>query len=263
MRDTIRNTVELNEADKTPGTSASKNTLLRRLAARAMGMTGADIERIVREARLKARRERRALSMTDLEDGVRLSRPPQSAETLFLHAVHESGHALVHHVLGIGPIMGVTVDSGNGAYGNLGFNTDRVRSDVKGEDTLTMLLAGRAAEIVVFGSPSSGSGGAANSDLARATSLALSVERTWGVGDDLPLLYRPAQNDAAVLDQDRGLAMRIHQRLEQAEARAIEIIDHHRAAVDALAAALAEAQALEGADVVRILEAGGACQNAL
>jgi ATP-dependent Zn protease len=261
MRDTIRNTVELNEADKTPGTSTSKHPLLRRLAARAMGMTGADIERIVREARLKARRERRALSLTDLEDGVRLSRPVQSAETLFLHAVHESGHALVHHVLGIGPILGVTVDSGNGAYGNLGFNTDRAHSDVKVEDTLTMLLAGRAAEIVVFGSPSPGAGGAANSDLARATSLALSVERTWGVGDDLPLLYRPAQNDTAALDHDRDLAMRIHARLEQAETRAIALIDRHRAAFDALAAALAEAQALEGADVVRILQDAEARYN--
>lgn len=258
MRDTRKNTVEPNRADKTLATSASKHPLLRRLAARAMGMTGADIERIVREARLKARRERRALSLTDLEDGVRLSRPAQSPETLFIHAVHESGHALVHHVLGIGPIMGVTVDSGNGAYGNLGFDTDRVRTDVRGEDTLTMLMAGRAAEIVVFGFPGPGSGGASNSDLARATSLALAVERTWGLGDDLPLLYRPAEDETAVLDQDRELATRIHERLEQAEARAVQIIECHRAAFDALAAALADAQALEGADVIRILDDAGA-----
>jgi ATP-dependent Zn protease len=258
MRDARKNTVEANRADKTPGTSASKHPLLRRLAARAMGMTGADIERIVREARLKARRERRALSMADLEDGVRLSRPAQTPETLFLRAVHETGHALVHHVLGIGPILGMTVDSENGAYGNLGFSTDRLHTDVRGEDTLTMLMAGRAAEIVVFGFPGPGSGGASNSDIARATSLALSVERTWGVGDDLPLLYRPAKDETAVLDQDRELATRIHERLERAEARAIEIIDRHRAALDALAVALADAQALEGADVVQILEDAGA-----
>ncbi len=258
MSGVAKNTVEPDVADKTLATSASKHPLLRRLAARAMGMTGADIERIVREARLKARRERRALSLTDLEDGVRLSRPVQSPETLFLHAVHESGHALVHHVLGIGPLMGVTVDSENGAYGNLGFDMDRVRTDVRGEDTLTMLMAGRAAEVLVFGFPGPGSGGASNSDLARATSLALAVERTWGVGDDLPLLYRPATDDTAVLDRDRELAMRIHARLERAEARAIEIIDRHRGALDALAAALADAQALEGADVIRILDDAGA-----
>jgi ATP-dependent Zn protease len=257
MRDTVKNSSRVSTTEQVSAASAIRHPLLRRLAARAMGMTGADIERIVREARLRARRERRAVSMVDLEDGVRLSRPKQSPETLFLHAVHESGHALVHHVLGIGPIMGVTVDSGNGAYGNRGFITDRVRTDVRGEDTLTMLLAGRAAEIVVFGFPSPGAGGAANSDLARATSLALSVERTWGVGDDLPLLYRPAKDDTAVLDHDRALAMRIHKRLERAEAQAIALIDRNRAAFDALTAALAEAQALDGADVVRILEAGG------
>jgi ATP-dependent Zn protease len=113
----------------------------------------------------------------------------------------------------------------------------------------------------VFGFPSPGAGGAANSDLARATSLALSVERTWGGGDNLPLLYRPAKDDTAVLDHDRDLAMRIHEKLERAEARAIEIIDNHRAGFDALVTSLAEAQALQGADVVRILEDAGARFN--
>lgn len=49
--------------------------VLNRLATRAMGLTGADIERIVRQARLKARREKRAIRYQDLEDGIRMDRP--------------------------------------------------------------------------------------------------------------------------------------------------------------------------------------------
>lgn len=49
---------------------------LERLATRAMGLSGADIERIVRQARLNARRERRSIRYEDLEEGIRLNRPP-------------------------------------------------------------------------------------------------------------------------------------------------------------------------------------------
>jgi ATP-dependent Zn protease len=258
MTNTLKTITEPTEVDPATANGPIHNPVLRRLATRAMGMTGADVERIVREARLKARREKRAVSIADLETGMRQSRPQTSPELLMLHAVHEAGHALVHHVLGIGPIVGVTIDSGNGAYGNLGFRTDQADSLSMADDTIAMLMAGRAAEIIVFGKPGAGAGGSDDSDLARATSLAVSVERTWGLGEDLPLLYRPARNTTAVLDHDRGLAMRIHARLEQAQERAAGIITRHRTALDALAAALIEAQALEGRDVIRILQDAGA-----
>jgi ATP-dependent Zn protease len=252
------NTTAPTEADRTAAKDQPQNPLLRRLATRAMGMTGADIERIVREARLKARREKRAVSIADLEIGMRLSRPHQSPAMAKMKAVHEAGHALVHHVLGIGPIVGVTIDSGNGAYGNLGFRADRADALSMAKDTIAMLMAGRAAEIIVFGKPGAGAGGTDDSDLARATNLAVSIERTWGLGEDLPLLYRPSKNNTVVLDHDRELATRIHARLEQGQERAGEIIARHRSALDALAAELVEALALEGADVGRILEQAGA-----
>ena len=254
-------TTQIRKHDASPSAvlnRSPKHMFLRQLAARAMGLTGADIERIVREARLKARREKRSISLADLEAGVRLSRPPLSPEMLLLRAVHETGHVLVHHVLGIGPIMGVTVDSGDGAYGNLGFRTNRTDSLEAANDTITMFLAGRAAEIVVFGKAGAGAGGAADSDLARATSFAICVERTWGLGEDLPLLYRPAKDNTALLDQDRKMADRIHAKIEEAQARAASIITRHRGAMDALVAAVVKAQALEGTDVVRILENAGA-----
>jgi ATP-dependent Zn protease len=248
----------VNHAEKTLSLQPQQHPLLRRLAARAMGMTGADIERIVREARLNARRERRVMTLEDIETGLRLHRPRPSPEKLMRNAVHEAGHALIHHVLGLGLIDGVTAESGKGAFGSLGFTLDR--ADTRGwvDDVLTMFLAGRAAELVILGEVTAGAGGAPDSDLARATEVALALERTDGLGSDLPLLYRPSANSTAVLDHDRDLARRVHAHLERAQARAGEIITRHRAALEALAAALVEAQALEGAEVVRILEAAGA-----
>ncbi len=237
--------------------SPTQIPVLRELAARAMGMTGADIERLVRNARLRARRERRPLSIADLEAGLQTSGPPLSSARRHLHAVHEVGHVLVHHVLKLGPILGVTINGPDGAHGTVQFGPDR--SDDAGitDDTLAMLLAGRAAELFIFGNAGSGSGGAADSDLARATNLAIKVERTWGLGLDLPLLYRPASDNTALLDYDRALASRIHGRLESAQARAMAIIKAHRTAFDALVARLVERQALEGSEVIRILEAAG------
>lgn len=57
------------------GTPEAAASVLKRLATRAMGLTGADIERIVRQARLKARREKRAIRYEDLEEGIRMDRP--------------------------------------------------------------------------------------------------------------------------------------------------------------------------------------------
>ena len=235
------------------------NLPLRRLAARALGMTGADIQRVVKEARAKARRERRPLTLADLESGIRLQRPVPSQEHLRKVAVHEAGHALVHHLLGLGSIAGVTIDDPSGrGYGSLGFEPKATEHTSWFQDTLAMLLAGRAAEVLVFGMPGAGAGGSESSDLARATGLAFGLERTVGLGSELPLLYRPHRDPTSVLDAQPELAERVHRHLERAEKRAGELIVQYRPAFDALVEALIDAQALDGPEVVTILEQAGA-----
>jgi cell division protease FtsH len=80
-------------------TNSASNPILKRLATRAIGLTGADIERIVGQASLKARREKRPLRFEDLEAGVRMDRPAMPYDLRWRFAVHEAGHAIVHHVL--------------------------------------------------------------------------------------------------------------------------------------------------------------------
>ncbi len=232
---------------------------LQRLAARALGMTGADIQRVVKEARAQARRQKRPLVLADLEAGIRRQRPVPSMERLRTVAVHEAGHVLVHHVLGLGSIAGVTIDDPSGrGYGSLGFEPTAVEHVTWIHDTLAMLLAGRAAEMLVFGLPGAGAGGSDDSDLARATSLAFALERTVGLGSEHPLLYRPHQNPTSVLDAQPQLAERVHEHLERAEKRAGDLILEYRPAFDALVEALVRAQALDGPEVVQILEKAGA-----
>lgn len=231
--------------------------VLSRLATRTMGLTGADIERIVRQARLKARREKRSIRYQDLEDGIRMDRPQVPYDLRWHFAIHEAGHAVVHHALRLGPIHGLNIDApAGGGYSLLGFTASG--SDTLGyrEDMLAMFMAGRAAEQIVVGSVSAGSGGADDSDLDRATKMALAMERSLGFGTVQPLLYRHDRNPTTVLDANPDLAARIHARLEKALARASDILTDNRDRLDRLTAALFKAQALDEEAVSRILGGG-------
>ncbi|PLK70246.1 ATP-dependent Zn protease [Rhizobium sp. TH135] len=231
-------------------------SVLKRLGTRAMGLTGADVERVVREARQVARRQKRPIRYKDLEDAVRMNRPELPHDLRWRFAVHEAGHAIVHHVLKLGPIQGITIDMPDGGYSLLAFQ--RSGSDMLSyrEDLLAMLLAGRAAEQIVFCSVSVGSAGSEDSDLARATRLALALERSLGFGAVQPLLYRDDKDATPVLDAQPDLAARVHARLEKALGRAAEILNDNRARLNRLTAVLFEQQVLDGEAAREILNEG-------
>lgn len=231
----------------------STDAILRRLATRAMGLTGADIERIVREARLKARRGKRAIRYEDIEDDIRGQRPPVPYNLRWRFAFHEAGHAVVHHALDLGPVRGLNVDSGEGGYNLVGFHVWATDTRDWYEHMLTMLMAGRAAEQLVLKRVSSGSGGSDDSDLARATRLAFDMERTLGFGPEHPLLYRPHRDPGAVFERDPELAGRVHTRLVAALDRAAVILRRRRPTFHALAKALFDAQAMDEEAVLQIL----------
>jgi len=232
------------------------DVILKRLATRAMGLTGADIERIVREARLKARRGKRAIRYEDIEEGIRGNRPPVPYNLRWRFAFHEAGHAVVHHALDLGPVRGLNIDSGEGGYNLVGFHAWATDTRDWYENMLTMLMAGRAAEQLMLKRVSSGSGGADDSDLARATRMALDMERTLGFGAEHPLLYRPHRDPGAVLDRDAELAARVHARLEAALDRAAAILRRRRPTFNSLVKALFDAQAMDEGAVLHILTDG-------
>ncbi|MGO7394555.1 ATP-dependent Zn protease [Rhizobium ruizarguesonis] len=234
---------------------ASGNDVLRRLATRAMGLTGADIERIVREARLKARRQKRPMTYADVEAGIRGHRPPVPADQRWRLAVHESGHAVVHHALRLGGIKGISIDHPEGGSNTVSFANGGPDTVEWYNRLLALLMAGRAAELLLFKAASAGSGGAEHSDLGRATRIALDMEQALGFGGKLPLLYLHHRDPTLILSADACLAARVHQRLEVGQARATEVLMENRPVFDRLVRALFDAEVLDGEAVMATLTA--------
>lgn len=226
---------------------------LRRLATRALGLTGADIERVVREARLKARREKRRVLYADIEAGIRGHRPPVPYDVRWRLAIHESGHAVAHHALRLGEVRGLTIDTTEGGHNTLTFAVTTPDTEDWYRRLLALLMAGRAAELIVLKTVSAGSGGAQESDLARATRVALDMEQSLGFGGRHPLLYREHKDPTGILSRDADLAERVHRRLEFAQAHATEVILENRKIFDRLVRELFGAQALDGPAIMDIL----------
>lgn len=227
--------------------------VLRPLARKAGGLTGADIEEVVKNARRKARREKRPVTYGDIEALLAGTKPPRSMRLLHRMAVHEAGHAIARLHFGFGPIIEITIDAPDGGYtlGALG-------QDEQTEELLTTILieylAGRAAEEEILGSATQNSGGSERSDLAIATRLALDMETILGFSPKWPLLYRKVDNATAILGTDLELADSVNARLNTAYTAARDIVRLQRAAIEFLAKTLVAEETLEGPELEAVLE---------
>jgi cell division protease FtsH len=216
-------------------------------ACAAAGFTGADVESCVRRARGAARRAGRPLEMVDVLAEIRAGRPQPAPEARWRIAVHEAGHAVVASALGFGPIVGVSLDAEGGAM-EIGQTLDGTATRERHEQLLTLLMAGRAAEICVLGDAAIGSGGDEGSDLCRATEIARALETKHGVGITGPVYVPEAQTLFVP-----GLMEAVRGRLEEAEERAVEILTEHQSAIATLAHALDQDGFLSGADAEAII----------
>ncbi len=152
-------------------------------------MAGADLAQVVRDAKKRARREDRPVTMFDLT-----SQLPEliyvAGEYRHAVAVHEAGHSVVGTVIGLGTFLGVNVarqlnprfelQSAGGA--SFVFPTPELRNEQRYRDEICLRLAGMAAERLILGSHGDGCGLGPTSDLAVATGLALQMETKTGMG---------------------------------------------------------------------------------
>jgi len=225
---------------------------LRPLALKAQGMTGADIERIVRQARQQARRKKRQLTWKDIEKGIVGNRRPFLPEERWRMAVHEAGYALILHILQVGHPLTLSIEEQVG----LGFATERrklVLLEKDCEDNLAVMLAGRAAEELVLGAVSVGSGMRPGSDLANATDLALAMETTYGFSRKRPLLFCDGLARRELLHENHPVTNRVNERLQKAYDTACHGLIRYAAAHRMLAEGLLEHGVLEGETVTAIL----------
>lgn len=232
-----------------------KTVKLKPLALAAAGLTGADVERLIREARQKARREQRRLSYGDIQTAFTAGQAAMPPDIIWRIAIHESGHALAYELSGIADVQTMSIGNGNGGFVVSKRKVDRIENEAWLDQYLTCILAGRAAEKLVFGDTVMGSGGNEVSDLARATKLATDAEAACGFGKTQPLLYRSVQDQPSLLSLDRQLAGQVHARLQAAEHRAMALLSNNRGALLALATRLAQAKVLDGPEVRTLLSA--------
>ena len=213
-------------------------TDLMALATRLEGACGADLERAVRDARRHARRARRDMSLSDLEAALPVME--RMSDALFRRAcIHEAGHFVVGHALasrsGSTPIFAhVAREVSSGPLGVTEFHRqegfDSSRDSYLAE--ICVLLAGAAAEEEILGHRGTGSGGAAGSDLHRATALATAMEASYGLGDTLLPCFDPFSDTAvAVLARDPAMAAAVERFLSAAYAESQRIVNHCRNAI--------------------------------
>ena len=227
------------------------------VALLAVDSSGADCERYVRTARRLAREAKRPMTLADLVQAVGGAQQPD--EQLCCVAVHEAGHAVVTNVMLPGLEHSVALRAASDASG---ISVVRRAGSIRDADLvhteLMRVLAGRAAEEVMFGRITDGSGGSAGSDLSQATLTATRAATAYGLLGSGDLRWRgmPDMRDLReFLRDDAVLAKQVGRALDRAYADVLNLLRIHRRGLEAVATALMEARALSGETVSQIVEA--------
>ncbi|RDJ22011.1 AAA family ATPase [Bosea caraganae] len=208
---------------------------LSQVVRRTEEWSGAGLAKLVREARRVARRDRRAVLVSDLEASLpkRIVIPEELVRRA---AIHECGHAMAYLSLGQ-PFEGVElsdVAEGLEGYQPLGFiqlvnSEPRASTAATIRDEICGLLAGIAAEEVLLGDRSSSGGGVKDSDLHRATLAAVRLEASFGLGSGLSFIAEDREPDLmSALRLSGDLRSKVDKTLAAEMARACAIIEAHQ-----------------------------------
>lgn len=247
------------------GKPLTKLVDLKSIARQTSGFSGADLENLMNEAAiLAARRNKKTVSMKELQESIEkvMMGPERKSRVLSKHekeitAYHESGHAMIGHMLpNCDPVHKISIISRGMALGVTWFLPEEDKhlyTRSKFKDELVSLLGGYCAEELVFGEMTTG----ASNDLERATSIARKMVTQYGMSDLGPVIYGES-NHEVFLGRDLGhvknyseeMAKKIDSHInlfiEEAYKRAKEILSKHRDLLDRIAKSLMEKETLTG-----------------
>jgi len=235
--------------------SLGEHSSLQEIAARLPGMSGADLERLARDARRVARRERRDVTIDDLRG--KIEPLPVMNEGYQLHiAIHEAGHALVAHALRVGKVERVEVfdnvqnfATDVDAHGITVIEHPKLPFETKREmlNLIAMHLAGAAAEDVFFKDRSTMASGTSKSDFAMATDVAIKMVTRYGFGTS-PYFQAGSvnTNSPSELWQDRRLRTEVDEILQTQYSRARDMLSGLEITLVKFAKELAKAKRLQG-----------------
>ncbi|MCF8024395.1 MAG: ATP-dependent zinc metalloprotease FtsH [Desulfobacteraceae bacterium] len=243
------------------------------LARGTPGFSGADLENMLNEAALlAARREKKIIDNEDIEEardkilmGLVRQGLALTEEEKQMVAYHEAGHAVVGASLKYSdPVYKVSIVPRSLAMG-------ATQQFPEGEkyiyhrqylaDRLAVMMGGRAAEMLVFDTATSGAG----NDLQNATQIARQMVLEWGMsgrfehmalgsksgevflGEELAKTREYSEDTAREVDQE------VESLLSHAFSRAKKILEENREAMDKLAEILVEKEEVPGARVYELL----------
>ncbi|NIP93479.1 MAG: ATP-dependent metallopeptidase FtsH/Yme1/Tma family protein, partial [Akkermansiaceae bacterium] len=244
-----------------------KDVDLKRIARATAGFSGADLANVLNEAALlAARREGKAIRQQDLEEAIEkvVAGPTRKSRRLGEEekrrvAYHEAGHALVAaYSEGADPVHKISiVPRGRAALGytmQLPVEEQYLSTRAELLGRIRGMLAGRAAEQVVFGEVTTG----ASSDLDHATALARQMVCHFGMSDKVGLASVARREQFLVPGQEgpmqrdcseetaRLVDEEVKELLDQAYEEAIKVLESHRDQLEAVVSALLESETLDG-----------------
>ncbi|WP_254507739.1 ATP-dependent zinc metalloprotease FtsH [Anatilimnocola floriformis] len=242
------------------------------LASLTIGLTGADIRNIVNEAALwAARLDKNKVEMSDFEyarDKVLIG--PKREEVLQAKekektAYHEAGHTILAWVLpGAHRVHKVTIVPRGQTLGTTQMLPSEERmsmSESELRDQLVVLLAGRAAELIMYGEGTIG----AQNDLERATAIARRMVTSWGMSKQIgPVAFKMSDDDPFLgreMHQQRTFSEHTMERIDEeigrilreAAERANKILTDNREKLDKLSFRLIEKEELDDEDITLVL----------
>ena len=245
-----------------------------RLAKLTPGFTGADLMNLMNEAALLAARRRKSkITMDEIEEAMeRVIAGPQRKSRVMTDkerttiAYHESGHALVGHILeNSDPVHKISIISRGQALGytlQLPEEDHFLNTRDGMLDQIAVLLGGRTAEELFCDDITTG----ASNDLERATKLARQMVTRLGMSEALGTqVFGEAQHQVFLgrdyadhQDYSAETAKRIDDEVErimrEAHARAREILETHRDRMDTMARVLLARETVEGEAVNALLD---------
>lgn len=247
---------------------------LQTVAKGTPGFVGADLANVINEAAiLAARADKDAVTKTDMDEAVErvIAGPQKKSRIISKHeqriiAAHEVGHTVVARMTNHSdPVHKVTIIPRGQALGytlQLPLEDKFLTSKSELLDKLCILLAGRAAEEIVFGEITSG----ASDDLNKTMAYARKMVTELGMSEKLGPVALPSGEEGEVfLGRDisrhntysQELAKTIDEEIlnliKSSYTRAKDIITQNRAAFDKLVETLLEKEVVEANEIDEIL----------
>jgi ATP-dependent Zn protease len=221
---------------------------LRAVAARLNGHPQATLAKIVADARRFARMASRPVSEADLELSLIDIAPPLKPAVVKRFCIHEAGHALVAMIEGL-PVAAVAIGAtgmrSTGAYTTVDTLHDETGDLASVRRFVRVLLAGRAAEALLLGVVSDGSG----NDLLVATAELVRVHAASGLGPTLRWRDVPSDRFHALPDELAGPIERI---LQEEYANASTLLADHRDTLLAVVEVLEEERHIDGSRLTEL-----------